>query len=142
MNTRYDDRQSPRNKASNRRKFVLQCFLLTSPKTIRFQYGDRLTRIYTAVSLQQDEFRTNRFYFLPITIPASCIYAVKLCSCGDQAVTHTHTHQKITITLRLRAWVNDIQQYLLSLLSFQFVSSSHSEITNNRLAIHMQTKHL
>ena len=53
------------------------------------------TRIYTAVSLQQDEFRTNRFYFLPVTIPAFCIYAqnaVSPCSCGDQAVTHTHTH--------------------------------------------------
>ena len=69
-------------------------------------------RIYTAVSLQQDEFRTNRFYFLPVTIPVFCRYAqkaVRLCSCGDQAVTHrhTHTHKKNTITLRLRARVND-----------------------------------
>ena len=106
INTPKDNRQNSRNKASKRQKLVFQHFLLTSAKTIKFQDGNRSTRIYTAVSLQQDEFRTNRFYFLPFTIPAFCRYAqntVRPCSCRDQAVTQTHTHQKTTTTLRLRA---------------------------------------
>ena len=71
-------------------------------------------RIYTAVSLQQDEFRTNRSYFLPVTIPVFCRYAqkaVRPCSCVDQAVTHTQTHQMTTITLRLRARVNNYEDF-------------------------------
>ena len=94
INTPKDNRQNSRNKASKRQKLVFQHFLLTSPKTIKFQDGNRSTRIYTAVSLQQDEFRTNRFYFLPVTIPVFCRYAqkaVRPCSCGNQAVTHRHT---------------------------------------------------
>ena len=55
----------------------------------------RSMRIYTAVSLLQDEFRTNHFYILPVTILAFCIYAqnaVRPCSCGHQGSnTHTHT---------------------------------------------------
>ena len=92
MSCRWDDRQNQKNKASKRRKLVFQCFLLTSAKMIKFQGGDRSTSIYTAVSLQQDEFKTNRFYFLPVTISVFCKYAqntVRPCSCGDKAVTHT-----------------------------------------------------
>ena len=83
-----------------------------SAKTIQFQDDDRSTRSGMAVFLQQDEFRTNRFYFLAVTIPVFCRYAqntVRPCSCGDQAVTHRHTHKKTTITLCLRSRVNKVQ---------------------------------
>ena len=49
--------------------------------------------LVSAVSLQQDEFRTNHFYFLLVTIPVFYRYAqntVRPCSCGDQAVTHMY----------------------------------------------------
>ena len=50
--TRYDDGQSPRNKASKIQKSAFRCFLLTSAKVKKFQYGDWSIRLYTTISLQ------------------------------------------------------------------------------------------
>ena len=50
--TRYDDGQSPRNKASKIQKLAFRCFLLTSAKAKKFQDGDRSIRLYTTISLQ------------------------------------------------------------------------------------------
>ena len=100
INTRQDNRQSSRNKASKRQKLVVQCFLLTSAKTQKFQDGDRSTRVYMAVSLQQDEFRTN-----PLNVGIMDIQRLQPCVnklvssgiCKDYVVTHrqtdTHTNQ-------------------------------------------------
>ena len=54
--TRYDDEQSPRNKASKTQKLAFWCFLLTSAKATEFQDGDRSTRLYTAISLHLRRF--------------------------------------------------------------------------------------
>ena len=50
--TRYDNGQSPRNKASKIQKLAFRCFLLTSAKAKKFQDGDRSIRLYTTISLQ------------------------------------------------------------------------------------------
>ena len=50
--THYDDRQSPRNKASKIQKLVFRCFLLTSAKAKKFQDGEQSIRLYTTISLQ------------------------------------------------------------------------------------------
>ena len=54
--TRYDDGQSPRNKASKIQKLAFWCFLLTSAKAKKFQDGDWLIRLYTRISLQLRHF--------------------------------------------------------------------------------------
>ena len=54
--TRYDDSQSPRNKASKIQKLAFRCFLLTSAKAKKFQDGDRSIRLYTTISLQLRRF--------------------------------------------------------------------------------------
>ena len=54
--THYDDRQSPRNKASKIQKLAFWCFLLTSAKAKKFQDGGRSIRLYTTVSLQLRRF--------------------------------------------------------------------------------------
>ena len=48
----YDDRQSPRNKASKIQKLAFRCFLLTSEKVKKFQDGDQSIRLYATISLQ------------------------------------------------------------------------------------------
>ena len=55
--------------------------------------------VYTIVSLQQDEFRMNRFYFIP-SISAFCRYASKvarLSSYRDQALTHRQSDRHTDI---------------------------------------------
>ena len=54
--TRYDDGQSPRNKASKIQKLAFRCFLLTSAKAKKFQDGERSIRLYTTISLQLRRF--------------------------------------------------------------------------------------
>ena len=54
--TRYDDGQSPRNRASRIQKLAFRCFLLTSAKAKKFQDGDRSIRHYTVISLQLRRF--------------------------------------------------------------------------------------
>ena len=77
--------------------------------------------VYTIVSLQQDEFRTNCFYFIP-SVSAFCRYAqnvARLSSCRDQALTHrqsdrhtdTQTYYKTTIILCLHAQVKIHWEY-------------------------------
>ena len=61
--TRYDDGQSPRNKASKIQKLAFRCFLLTSAKAKKFQDGDRSIRLYTTISLQLFFFK-NRHNWL------------------------------------------------------------------------------
>ena len=57
--TRYNDGQSPSNKASKIQKLAFRCFLLTSAKAKKFQDGDQSIRLYTTISLQLIFFSKN-----------------------------------------------------------------------------------
>ena len=54
-----DDGQSLNNKASKIQKLVFRCFLLTSAKAKKFQDGDRLTRLYTAIVVDVQMIKKN-----------------------------------------------------------------------------------
>ena len=54
--TRYDDGQSPRNRASKIQKLAFRCFLLTSAKAKKFPDSDQSIRLYTTISLQLRRF--------------------------------------------------------------------------------------
>ena len=92
--TYYDDGQSPRNNTSKIQKLAFWCFLLTSVKAKKFQDGDWLTRLYTAISLQLRHFSkiTTIVYQKD-----SCSFQqwvqqeVKRSYLQDYKGTHTHT---------------------------------------------------
>ena len=48
--------ESQRNKASKMQKLAFSCFLLTSAKVKKFQYGNRSIRLYTVIFLQLRSF--------------------------------------------------------------------------------------
>ena len=109
--TRYDDRQSPRNKASKIQKLAFRCFLLTSAKAKKLQDGDRSIRLYTTISLQLRHFskiativyqKDSRSFQQWVQKISETKYSPRLRG-NRHTDTHTHTHGQIAITLRLRS---------------------------------------
>ena len=101
--TRYDDRQSPRNKASKIQKLAFRCFLLTSAKAKKFQDGDRSIRLYTTISLQLRRFskiativyqKDSRSFqrWVQREAKRSILQDYELTDRQTDRHTHTHTH--------------------------------------------------
>ena len=95
--TRYDDGQSPKNKASKIQKLAFRCFLLTSAKAKKFQDGDRSTRLYTYTTISLHSRRFSKIATI-VYQEDSCSFQqwvqreVKRSYLKDYKVTHRHTH--------------------------------------------------
>ena len=81
---------------------MFRCFLLTSAKAKKFQYGERSIRLYTTISLQLRRFlkiativyqKDSRSFQQWVQQEAKRSYF------QDYEGTHTHTHRQIAITL-------------------------------------------
>ena len=103
--TRYDDRQSPRNKASKIQKLAFR-FLLTSAKAKKFQDGDRSIRLYTAISLQLRRFSkiativyqkdSHSFQqWVQKEAKWSILKDYEVTDTDTHTHTHTHTHRSL-----------------------------------------------